>query len=223
MTAADLDLDFVEGESELVLSDVPGWLWDGRSLPVPVEQIVDSHFSLLVREVEDMSAAPGYPRDTDPAHISGLLLAAMGEIWVNRAEAAQWPQRRRFTIGHELGHWVMHRSGQQSLFCRHATVGDQVPGQMAIDLSGEEGQEKERRETANGDGAVLAADHHSAQANIPLAEAEANAFSAALLMPRDLFLAEHRRCHGDIARLQARFDCSEKATRRRAETLIGLA
>jgi len=38
---------------------------------------------------------------------------------VNAEEARRWPSRRRFTIGHELGHWVMHRRpGQQSLFCR---------------------------------------------------------------------------------------------------------
>ena len=32
------------------------------------------------------------------------------------------PPPRRFTIGHELGHWVMHRDGQQALFCRKTTV-----------------------------------------------------------------------------------------------------
>ena len=37
------------------------------------------------------------------AGLSGLLLPAAGEIWVNAAEAREWPPRRRFTIGHELG------------------------------------------------------------------------------------------------------------------------
>jgi len=54
--------------------------------------------------------------------LSGLLLAARAEIWVNADEARQWPPRRRFTIGHELGHWVMHRTGQQSLFCRSTSI-----------------------------------------------------------------------------------------------------
>lgn len=209
MTAADLDFDRVEGECEAVLSEVPSWLWDGRSLPVPVDEIVDSHFSLLVREVEDMSAAPGFPEGTDPAHLSGLLLAAMGEIWVNRAEAARWPQRRRFTVGHELGHWVMHRSGQQSLFCRHQTVTEQIPGQLTMVESGTEGSGSAGVET-----------EHRGGADLPLAEAEANFFAASLLMPRDLFRAEFRRCKGDVVRLQERFDCSEKATRRRIATII---
>lgn len=220
VTASELDLDFVEGESERVLSGVPGWLWDGVSLPVPVDQIVDTHFSLLVREVDDMGEAPGCPEDIDPNHLSGLLLAAMGEIWVNRAEAIQWPRRRRFTIGHELGHWVMHRSGQQSLFCRHQTVDDEVPGQMAIDFDRADATAADSRRAVLADHADRRA-RDQARPTIPLAEAEANAFSAALLMPHDLFRDEYRRCAGDIARLQDRFDCSEKATRRRIETVIG--
>ena len=64
------------------------------------------------------SRAPGAPLVEHHA-LSGLLLPARGEIWVNAHEAKQWPPRRRFTIGHELGHWVMHRAaGQQALFCR---------------------------------------------------------------------------------------------------------
>ena len=41
---------------------------------------------------------------------------------MNADEAVQWPPRRRFTIAHELGHWVLHRTGQQALFCRKGAV-----------------------------------------------------------------------------------------------------
>ncbi len=41
-------------------------------------------------------------------HISGLLFPRRREIWVDEREAARAPARRRFTIGHELGHWVLH-------------------------------------------------------------------------------------------------------------------
>jgi Zn-dependent peptidase ImmA (M78 family) len=51
-----------------------------------------------------------------------LLRASRGEIWVNATEAREWPPRRRFTIGHELGHWVLHRAGQTALFCRHGVI-----------------------------------------------------------------------------------------------------
>jgi len=108
----------VEERAEHVLAALPSYVWDGDTLPVPVEDIADTQFGLLVRDVEDMASAPGAPLVAHHA-LSGLLLPARGEIWVNAHEAKQWPPRRRFTIGHELGHWVMHRAtGQQALFCR---------------------------------------------------------------------------------------------------------
>ena len=117
----------VEERAEAVLAALPGYVWDGDRLPVPVEDIADSGFGLLVRDMEDMGAAPGAPALLDGQSLSGLLLPARGEIWVNASEARQWPPRRRFTIGHELGHWVMHRkAGQQSLFCRRTTVDEAV-------------------------------------------------------------------------------------------------
>jgi hypothetical protein len=115
-------LDVIEAKAEEVLARVPSWLWDGQRLPVPVEDIADTCFGLLVRDVEDMTAAPGAPALEAGQALSGLLLASRGEIWVNAAEAREWPPRRRFTIGHELGHWILHRAGQTSLFCRHAAV-----------------------------------------------------------------------------------------------------
>jgi hypothetical protein len=116
------EIEAIEERAEEVLGRVPRWIWDGSSVPVPVDSIADSVFSLLVREVEEMSAAPGCPELEPGQSISGLLLAGRGEIWVDAAEARQWPGRRRFTICHELGHWVLHRRGQQSLFCRRGSI-----------------------------------------------------------------------------------------------------
>ena len=117
--------------AESVLAGVPAYIWDGERLPVPVEEIVDSCYGLYVREVDDMATAPGAPALATGQSLSGLLLPARGEIWVNANEARQWPPRRRFTIGHELGHWVMHRTaGQQSLFCRRTTIDES--GQRAL-------------------------------------------------------------------------------------------
>src|SRR5918995_1274408 len=108
----------VEERAAQVLAAAPGYVWDGERLPVPIEDIVDSVYGLLVRDVEDMGTAPGAPTLASGQALSGLLLPARGEIWVNAEEARLWPPRRRFTIGHELGHWVIHRTGQQSLFVR---------------------------------------------------------------------------------------------------------
>jgi hypothetical protein len=117
----------VEEHAAQVLAAAPAYVWDGERLPVPIEDIVDSVYGLLVRSVEDMSAAPGAPPLAEGQSLSGVLLPARGEIWVTAEEARLWPPRRRFTIGHELGHWVMHRAGQQGLFCRRTSVDEALP------------------------------------------------------------------------------------------------
>ena len=129
-------MDRAEEHAERVLAKLPSWLWDGESLPVPVEDIADSVFGLLVRDVDDLTAAPGAPPLAPGQTLSGLLLPARGEIWVNADEARQWPPRRRFTIGHELGHWELHRDGQRSLFCRRPSV-DETPDPDADDIEEE--------------------------------------------------------------------------------------
>jgi IrrE N-terminal-like domain len=111
----------VEKRAERVLARVPAWMWDGRTLPVPVEDIADSCFGLHVREADDLTTAPGVP-ETEGT-LSGLLLPSRGEIWVNAHEAREWPPRRRFTIGHELGHWCLHRErGDPAVYCRTSAV-----------------------------------------------------------------------------------------------------
>ena len=117
----------MEERAAQALARVPEWLWDGESLPVPIEDIADSVYGLLVRDVEDMTAAPGAPPLTPGQSLSGLLLAARGEIWVNADEARTWPTRRRFTIGHELGHWCLHRASG-AVWCRsHAVDPPETP------------------------------------------------------------------------------------------------
>jgi len=116
------EVEAIEARAEELLARVPGWIWDGERLPVPVEDIADSCCGLLVRDVEEMKGAPGCPPVGEGQSISGLLLPSRGEIWVNGAEAREWPARRRFTIGHELGHWTLHQGAQTALFCRHGSV-----------------------------------------------------------------------------------------------------
>lgn len=111
-----------EARAAETLADIPSWLWDGRSLPVPVEDIADSHFGLRVCESDDLAAVAGAPALGDGEELSGLLVVDAREVWVNALEAQQSPGRRRFTIGHELGHWVMHRTPHGKVFCRAHAV-----------------------------------------------------------------------------------------------------
>jgi hypothetical protein len=114
------DIERLAGE---FLSRIPSYVWDGATLPVPIEEIADTHVGLLVRDVEDLGTAPGAPALDIGQSLSGLLLPAIGEIWVNADEGRQWPARRRFTIAHELGHWRLHRDAdERAVFCREGSI-----------------------------------------------------------------------------------------------------
>ncbi|HXV57728.1 MAG TPA: ImmA/IrrE family metallo-endopeptidase [Gaiellaceae bacterium] len=58
--------------------------------PVPVESIAEDLLGLSVGESESLP-------------VSGMLLPTEREIWLNATEPSP---RRRFTLAHELGHWV---------------------------------------------------------------------------------------------------------------------
>jgi Zn-dependent peptidase ImmA (M78 family) len=138
-----------------------------------------------------MHLAPGLEQDSD-RDVSGLLLTGLGEIWVNRAEAERWQGRARFTVGHELGHFVLHRDRlDRTIFCRTVETPDDRAGQSGP---------TERSE-------AVAVERDS--------ELEADAFAAALLMPRHLLEPAHRACRGDVGTLMAEFGTSEKAMRYR--------
>jgi hypothetical protein len=74
--------------------------------PVPVESIAEDLLGLSIGE-----AALG---------VSGLLIPARREVWLDAAEARQSPSRRRFTLAHEIGHWVCQvREGRGApIHCR---------------------------------------------------------------------------------------------------------
>ena len=193
-------MEEIELAAENALAGVPEYIWNGRSLPVPIEQIASSHFCLLVKEVEDMAAAPGCPPLGDGQSLSGLLLASRRQIWVNADEARRWAGRRRFTIGHELGHWVLHRQGQQSLFCRHGSV-----------------EAPEAAVAAKPPGPAKAP---TTKPPLPITEEEANVFAAALLMPAELVRFHYKRTTREFNELCEMFGASGAAMGRRLRAVI---
>lgn len=193
-------MEEIELAAENALAGVPEYIWNGHSLPVPVEQIASSHFCLLVKEVDDMSTAPGCPPLGAGQSLSGLLLASRRQIWVNAAEARRWAGRRRFTIGHELGHWVLHRQGQQSLFCRHGAI--EAPEPVVA---------------AKAPGPVKPP---TTKPPLPITEEEANVFAAALLMPAELVRFHYKRTTREFDELCEMFGASGAAMGRRLHGVI---
>jgi Zn-dependent peptidase ImmA (M78 family) len=76
---------------------------------VPVESIAEDLLGLAVGSRDDLE-------------VSGMLLPAERQIWLNAAEP---PARQRFTLAHELGHWVCQvREGRGApVMCRAGEVG----------------------------------------------------------------------------------------------------
>jgi hypothetical protein len=178
-----------ESRAERELRDVPDWLWDGERLPVPLETIADSHYGLLVREDTDLAALAELDGEV---HISGLLIPGPREIWVSAVEARQWPGRRRFTIAHELGHWVLDcergRAGDEPVHCRTENLSEQGTSEV-----GETPSTPPRPQYP------------------PPRERDANRFAAALLMPRALVEKEHAWLDGDERKLAHAFGVSQLA------------
>ena len=82
----------------------------GDEIPVPVESIAEDWLGLRIEE-------------DDLGDCSGMLIPSRRLIVVNAAEAnsGETPTRRiRFTIAHELGHWICHARGMDDAptYCR---------------------------------------------------------------------------------------------------------
>ena len=86
------------------LTGVPDWVWDGESLPVPIEAIAEEHYGIRIQELDSLERFA----TRNQVHVSGVLLRTRALILVDGLEAARAPGRRRFTIAHELGHLVLH-------------------------------------------------------------------------------------------------------------------
>lgn len=87
-------------------------LFGGPELPVPVESIAEDLLGLTVRE-------------SDELEVSGMLIPASREI-VLSARERDFPGRRRFTLAHELGHWICHVAGARAaapVYCRDVEPG----------------------------------------------------------------------------------------------------
>lgn len=78
-------------------------------LPVPVAAIAEDLLGLYVDEVELEG-------------VSGMLVPAERQVYVNAGDVAP---RRRFTLAHEVGHWVCQcQPGRAELiYCRAEEVG----------------------------------------------------------------------------------------------------
>ena len=90
--------------------------YGGDEIPVPVESVAEDLIGLRIEE-------------DDLGECSGMLIPSERLILVNASEAmsGDTPTRRhRFTIAHELGHWICHARGRKSAptYCRSQDISE---------------------------------------------------------------------------------------------------
>lgn len=174
MTISRLDLDGAGSPAALVTRILQ--LEPARAMPVPIEQLCRQFDITSIGELEtaDFEAA----LITDECKSAGAILVA----------SERTRQRRRFSIAHELGHFLipshLPRPGERSLCSsEHLSIHDL--------------KEQDRRRRM---------------------EAEANRFAALLLIPPPVLRAElnaiRRPDVGDVVRLAKVFDVSKDAMAR---------
>ena len=168
------DVAAMEREAISVLERVPEAKWDGTA-PVPIDWIVSEMYDLRVQLHDNIASVVGVELP-EGKRLSGLLLEDRGLVLVDSWEVEKWPNRRRFTIAHELGHFILHRKNPEYLAS---------PGGSGL----------------------------------PLVEAEAHAFAAALLLPAVLFRPAADACDGDWSKLLDPFLTTNAAIERRLKTL----
>jgi IrrE N-terminal-like domain len=157
--------------------------------PVPVERVASALLGLFVDEADDLRALPGAP--ADQGRLSGMLDAEEMIVWVDRVEAQRSPGRRRFTIAHEIGHFVLH-----------VPVVHKVFPDLPVDI-------KEIDEASSA-GKVSA---HRRR------EREANVFASELLMPEPLLVEQAHATGFNLPALAQRFEVSVPALRLRLRLL----
>jgi len=87
----------------------------GRTdVPVPVDAVASDLLGLLVLESEEIE-------------VSGLLVPASRYVFLNAREARESAGRRRFTLAHEIGHWVCQcdegrGAAPEPILCREADL-----------------------------------------------------------------------------------------------------
>jgi len=92
--------------------------FDVSQHPVPVDSVASDLLGLMVTETNDIE-------------VSGLLVPRTMRVYVNAREASENEGRRRFTIAHEIGHWVCQCdegriTPAQPILCRDGDMTDEV-------------------------------------------------------------------------------------------------
>lgn len=190
--------EFAVREARLVLQE---WSQSFKSLdiPIPAEDIADLLYHLAIDTTYNL-----------PQNIAGRLYVEQRIIEVRRDDI---PQRQRFTVAHEIGHYRLHVLIEQlhlpGFSCDSNTVTSHKTHSGHLLLPGFTSQP-----TYN----TAGLDAHKRRR----IEVEANTFAAELLMPAPLVERAIDEYGKDINTLASKFEVSRQAMQYRLESLLFL-
>ena len=75
-------------------------------IPIPIEEIVDVKLGLDIVPINNLYKDFG---------LSGYLTRDCSAIFVDQFQADNYEEKYRFTLAHEIGHYVLHRSFYENL------------------------------------------------------------------------------------------------------------
>jgi Zn-dependent peptidase ImmA (M78 family) len=96
----------IEWNAQKLLAEYGGRYGEVVAPPIPVEEILEKHLKLTL-EIDNLAARLGHPDILGALWVPDKLVAIDESL-----EPSEHPSkegRYRYTVGHEIGHWVQHR------------------------------------------------------------------------------------------------------------------
>ncbi|MGI8549442.1 MAG: ImmA/IrrE family metallo-endopeptidase [Dehalococcoidia bacterium] len=152
-----------------------------RGLGLTVDEVTMLTGSSAAAHLEAQARRPMITADIAPDNLAGFLSANASGGWI-LVESADPLVRRRFTIAHELGHYVLHF---MPLLAHAAQFGGADDVEFTEALTSAE----DDNEVISGSGRIIVSemsDIDSAALHPERMEKEANRFAAELLMPETM-------------------------------------
>jgi hypothetical protein len=103
--------------------------------PTPVEDLLEHHLKLSL-DFDDLHARLGVPRSNNETEVFGALWADSREVFIDQSldpiEHPEMEPRYRFTLGHEIGHWRLHKEYLEQSSTNSDLFGNTSPAPTVI-------------------------------------------------------------------------------------------
>lgn len=107
-----LTADEIEQDAEHLLAEYEDTSGEALSLPIPVDEITTYHLALWLG-FADLHDTLGIPMLREQPDILGAIWVDKETVLIDRSlDPKKYPAmhgRYRFSVGHEIGHWRLHR------------------------------------------------------------------------------------------------------------------